>query len=226
MLFHVVDFSYTEEVNDEKKASEARVAQLEQHVQTMQAQQQQAPPPATQQPESLTLTVMKELGLDPEDILTGADQARVNDAVLSRMRASSQSENVVNNFVSSKPDYAQVVGHTDPITGQFVTAAPLQRIIANNPSITAALQSAGPSASILAYELASKDPQYMAEVAKAAVPPVVAASEQAAAVIQNANTMASISAVAGQGAIDKAAAIRAMSDEEFEKHKQTVMNQG
>lgn len=216
-----VEYNRFKEVNDAKKAAEERIGQLEQYVRLQQANppQQQA---QQQQPQSVTLQVMKELDIDPEDIMTGQQQAQVNDEVTRRTAAVTQSQFQVQSFIASKPDFAQVVGIVDPLTGQFIYAQPMLRVFQTNPGIMQALQSAGAGGFQLAYKIASQDPTYMAEVAKATANPVVAASEKANQVIQNANSMTSVSAVAGAGTLDRKAAILALSDEEFKNLVETV----
>jgi len=217
-----VPYDRFKEVNEAKKIASDRVAELENYIKLTQQPVQQP----VQQPtkESLTLQVMKELGIDPENILTGAEQAQVNDEVSRRTAASYQAQASVQSYIASKPDFAKVVGAVDPLTGQFMYSPPLTRVIQSNPSIATALQSAGNNAAILAYELASKDPVYMAEVAEANKPPAQKLSEQANQTIQQANSQTSVSAVAGVGSLDKAAAIRAMSDEEFKAYKQNIVS--
>ena len=207
--------------------SDARVTELETYIQLQNANapqaQQQAKQAETSQ-QSITLQVMKELNFDPESVLTGTEQAQVNDVVLQRIQTANQSQFQVQSFIASKPDFTKVVGVQDPITGQYMYAQPLLRVINANPSIAQALRGAGTNAAVLAYELASKDPQYIKEVAEAAKDPVIQASEKANQAIEQANSQVSISAVAGAGAIDRAAALRAMSEPEFEQYKQGIMS--
>ena len=219
-----VEYSRFKEVNDAKNAGDEENARLRQFIQSQQAAPQPQQP--QQQPQSISLQVMQELNIDPEDILTGAQQAQINDEVARRTTAVTQSQNQVQNFITSKPDYAQVVGTLDPLTNQFIYAQPMLRVMQANPGITQALQGAGSGAAQLAYQIASQDPAYMAQVAKATADPVVVASEKANQVLHNANSMTSVSAVAGTGTIDKAAAIRAMSPGEFDAYKQSIMDNG
>ena len=217
-----VPYERFKEVNDAKNELTGRVTQLEQFIQVNAPNQQVQP----QQPEqqSVTLQVMEEMGYDPENILTGKEQARVNDEVARRTTVVMQSQFQTQSFIASKPDFAKVVGVADPVTEQFKLAPPLQRVIENNPSIAQALRNAGAGANELAYAIASKDSQYLAEVAEASKDITQQASEQAAQVIQQANSMTSVSAVAGQGTLDRGAALRAMSDPEFEVYKQEIIN--
>ena len=221
-----IPYDRFQEVNAEKDAAVERVKMLENMA------LQNANPPQTKepaQPQSMTIQVMKELRFDPEDLLTGEQQAKVNDIVLGRMNAANQAQAQQQSFMSSKPDYANVVGGVDQATQQFAYAPPLQRAMNNNPSIQGVLLSmlrTNPAgAAIVAYEIASKDPTYIKEVAQAAKPAAVQQSEAAQQAIEQANGVVSVSAVAGQGTIDKAAAIRAMSDEQFAQHKQQIMDQ-
>ena len=221
-----VPYDRFKQVNDEKNSATARVTELEQHVQNLRLTQAN-PPQQTEQPQqqSLTAQVMKDKGIDPEEILTGAQQAEITDEVVRRVSVANQAQFQTQSFISSKPDFAKVVGAEDAATGQFKFAPPLQRVIDSNPGIATALRNAGSGANMLAYELGSKDPTYMAELVEAAKLPAQKNSEAAQQVIDAANKQVSISAVAGVGNLDKGAAILAMNDEEFEQHKQQVMAQ-
>ena len=166
------------------------------------------------------------MGYQDEIYLTPEQNAQVNDKVMQIMQTANSSQSQLQTFLSSKPDFAKVVGANDPVTGLFTYAPPLQRALMSNPSIQGAINGLDPAkAAVLAYEIASKDPQYMKEVAEANKPVEQKQSEEAQQVIQQANSQVSISAVAGQGQLDKAASIRAMSDEQFDQYKQGIIAQ-
>lgn len=215
-----VAYDRFKEVNEASKAKDATIAQLQQMV----VQQQQGETKVKQpEQQSLTLQVMKEMNIDPESILTGAEQAQVNDEVILRINNANQSQMQAQNFVASKPDFVKVVGTLDPVTGQYNFASPMKRALEEDPSLIHALRGAGSGAGMLAYKIASKDPKYVEEVAKAKADAVQKNSEEAAQVIQQADNLTSVSAVSGTGTIDKAAAIRAMSDQEFAAYKDKIM---
>jgi hypothetical protein len=128
--------------------------------------------------------------------------------------------------MSSHQDFAQVVGAKDDVTGQFVYAPPLARVLNESPELIAALQNAGAGANALAYRLAVNDPTYLAQLAEANKDPNIAVGEQAAQVIATANGLTSVSAAGASGVIDKAAQMAAMSDEQIKAHGAEVMRKG
>lgn len=176
--------------------------------------------PATTQPEkqtSLSQAVAKQLGIDLE-LATPEEICQINEGVLQVM-SGQQSEQA---FVNSHPDYAEVVGVTGP-GGQFQYAPPLLRQLKENPVLQNALNNS-PNKAVLAYSIASKDPQYLAEQVEKAKSDDTKAAEKAEAKIKAANTQLSISnAKGGGGNLDQAAATAAMSDEEFRAHNEKIM---
>lgn len=197
-----------------RQAAEAEAQTLKDQI-ALQPQTQQAAQPVKQ--ESLSQAVAKQLGIDIE-YATPEEICQINEGVL-QVTSSQQSEQ---SFINSHPDYADVVGVTLP-NKVFQPAAPLSRALKANPVLANALQNS-PNKSILAYEIASKDPQYVAELKEKAKPADTKAAELAEAKINAANQQLSVSAAKGGGNLDQAAAIRAMSDEEFEAHNQKVMD--
>lgn len=216
------------EVNSAKTALQAENDQLKEHLKLTANQQPAQVQPQAAQPvaESLTLQVMKSMGLDPEGILTAQESAQVNDKVMGIMVQQISSQNQSQAFIASKTDFAQVVGQKDPASGQFIYAPPLARVLNANPGLIAALQGAGEGANALAYQLGANDPTYQAQVAQAAIPAPLRAAETAEAVVKAANSMTSVSAAGGAGVIDKAAQIRAMSNEQFIEYKNSIIAQG
>jgi hypothetical protein len=205
------------EVNAAKKNAEQEVQRLQSYIQGMSTQTQTQP-----QQENIFVQVAKEKGYDPEGYLSYAEQSEINAEVMNRTTAQNQVQMQTQAFISSKPDYAQVVGQNDPITGQFVAAGPLQRKINQNPAIATALQAAGPNAAVLAYELASTDQQYLAEKAKAQQPPAVQQGQAAQDVLQQASGLTSVSAVSGTGAINKTDTIKGMNAEDFDAYSKKL----
>ena len=178
---------------------------------------QQTPQP--QEKTSLSQAVAKQLGIDIE-LASPGEICQINEGVLQIM-SGQQSEQT---FINSHSDYAKVVGTTLP-GGQFQAAPPLLRQLNANPALQSALQSS-PNKSVLAYAIASKDPQYLTELAEAAKSSDTKAAEKAEVKIEAANQQLSVSAVKeGGGTLDKAAEIRAMSDEDFQKHNEKIMNE-
>ncbi len=219
-----VPYDRFSEVNAAKKTAEGRVVELENYIQLQKANPPAEQPVAQQPSQSLTMQVIKDLGYQDEAFLSVEQTAQVNDRIIQITQASAASDAQLTGFKSSHTDFAQVVGALDPTTQQFVHAPPLQRAIQRNPGIQQAINSMSPAnAAVMAYEIASRDVQYVQEVAAANKPVEQQNSEQAQQVLDQANSQVSISAVAGVGTIDKAAQIRAMSDDEFEAHKQKIM---
>ena len=174
--------------------------------------------PQQQEKTSLSQAVAKQLGIDIQ-VATAEEICQINEGVLQVM-SGQQSEQ---SFINTHSDYAKVVGTTLP-GGQFQPAPPLLRQLHENPALSSALQNS-PNKAVLAYSIASKDPQYLTELADAAKSSDTKAAENAEAKINAANQQLSVSAVKeGGGTLDKAAEIRAMSDKEFEAHNQVIMD--
>lgn len=177
-------------------------------------------PQTAQQPvkqESLSQAVAKQLGIDME-YATPGEICQINEGVLQIM-SGQQSEQT---FINSHPDYAEVVGITLP-NGMFQPATPLTRELKANPIYAEALKNS-PNKAVFAYAIASKNPQYLTELAESAKSGDTKAAELAEAKIKAANKQLSISdAKGGGGNLDQAAATAAMSDEEFRKHNDAIM---
>jgi len=173
-----------------------------------------------QQPEktSLSQAVAKQLGIDIQ-IATAEEICQINEGVLQVM-SGQQSEQ---SFINTHSDYAKVVGTTLP-GGQFQAAPPLLRQLHENPALSNALQNS-PNKAVLAYSIASKDPQYLTELADAAKSSDTKAAENAEVKINAANQQLSVSAVKeGGGTLDNAARRAAQTDEEFYKENQAIMD--
>lgn len=221
-----VAYDRFKEVNDAKNVLQSEVEQLRGHLRLVgnqqPAQAAQGQPPAQQ--EGLTLQVMKQIGIDPEGFITPAEQAQVSDMVMALTTQQITSQIQEQQFVAAHSDFAAVVGSKDPLTGQFVTAPPLARVLNANPALMTALQ--GPGAYALAWQLAVNDPTYQAELAQQAKLPPQVAGEAAEQAIKAVEGLTSVSAV-GQGAtIDKGAQIAAMSDEEIKAKVAEVIKGG
>jgi len=176
--------------------------------------------PQTTQPEkqaSLSQAVAKQLGIDIE-IATPEEICQINEGVLQVM-SGQQSEQ---SFINSHPDYAEVVGITLS-NGVFQLAAPLSRELKANPALADALRSS-PNKAVLAYSIASKDPQYLTELAEKAKSDDTKAAEKAQVAIDAANKQLSINAAKGGGGnLDNAARRAAQTDEEFRKENEQIM---
>lgn len=197
--------------------AEAQAVRDQMAIMTANAQQNQFQPQQQEQQASLYQAVAKQLGIDTE-YATPVEQGAIFNGMMQVM-SSQQSEQ---SFVNSHPDYAEVVGTPGP-GGQFQYSPPLIRALKANPALANALQNS-PNRVVLAYEIASKDPQYLAEQDEKAKSGDTKAAEKAEAKIKAANQQLSVSAAKGGGNLDQAAAIAAMSDEEFAKHNQKIMD--
>jgi len=179
----------------------------------IQAAQTQAQP---QRQMSLSQSVAKQLGIDLE-LATPEEICQINEGVL-QVTSGQQTEQ---SFINSHPDYAEVVGVTLP-NGVFQPAAPLSRELKANPALADALRSS-PNKAVLAYSIASKDPQYLKEQAEKGKSAETIAGEKAAASIKAANTQLSVSAAKGGGTLDNAARRQAQTNEEFLAENEEIM---
>ena len=166
---------------------------------------------------SLSQAVAQQLGIDLE-IATPEEICRINEGV-QQVISGQQSEQ---SFMHSHPDYAEVVGVNGP-GGQFQYAPPLTRALKANPALASALQSS-PNKAVLAYEIASKDPQYLAEQTEKAKSDETKAAEKAVVKIDAANKQLSISdAKGGGGSLDNGARRAAQTDAEFLAENEKIM---
>jgi len=115
-------------------------------------------PSQTAQPESTYARAVKELGLQDETWLTTEQQAKVfarkeqldqqNQQQFMRMTVDTQ-------FMASHPDYGDVVGRMNPVTGAFIPSEELQRILMTKPYLSVVAQSGAQAA----YELVVQERQ-------------------------------------------------------------------
>lgn len=124
-------------------------------------------------------------------------------------------------FIASHPDYSEVVGVSLP-NGGFNIAAPLKRVIANNPALASKIASLDPA---IVYQLAVTDPTYQKEVAEGAKPADIKAAEKAELAIKAAAAKASVSNAGGSGSLDKMAEVAAMTDEQFDTHIEEIKSE-
>ena len=185
--------------NDSLKAQIAVMAANQAQVGQTQTQQQQT------QATSLTQAVVKELGFADEPYLTTEMSIAVTDRVQQYRDVQIAATTASANFISSHADYSEVVGQTDPLTNQFVTAPPLTRILAKNPQLAAAIKSSAYPEQ-LAYEIASKESEYVTSK-QAAVE--TKASKAVAKTLQNEGQMSISAAQSGGGTLSKAADVQA-----------------
>lgn len=224
-----VPYSRFKEVTDAKNAAQEENDQLRNHLNAVGGQNQnidqnqlQTGQQPTQQ-EGVTLQVMKSMGIDP-DLATPVEMAQVNDKVMSLMVQGIQQQNQNQNFIATHADFAQVVGQSDPKTGQFIYAPPLARVLQKEPQLLSALQ--GPGGNALAYRLAVNDPAYQAELAELAKTKDQVTGENVEKVINQAQGLASVSVAGTSGVIDKGAQMRAMTDEQITAHGDQIIQQG
>jgi hypothetical protein len=158
------------------------------------------------------------LGLQEEAYLTKEQQGQVFNAMFDAISAS-QADMA---FMAAHPDYVEIVGTQDGY-GNFVPAAPLQRVLSKNPHLRQAITTS-PQGKMLAYELARADTEYQESLKTKGLPPEVKAAADAKAIVDAAARQASISAAGtGQGSTDKAKAVQDMSEEEFQAYKDKII---
>jgi hypothetical protein len=126
-------------------------------------------------------------------------------------------------FMTSHPDYSQVVGQPNPVTGQFQPAQPLMKALQANPMLGQALQNS-PMAHVLAYEIASKYKETPQQTQQRQQQQTQQQAQQAANAFQQAAT--SISGVEGTaGNVSKQAMVQGMSDAEFKQYIEDIKSQ-
>ena len=220
-----VPYDRFKEVNDAKNELTDTNKQLEEHIRLLGSQQpQQVQQPQGQQPESLTLQVMKQAGIDPE-LATPLQMLEVFDKVSQIRVQQSTTQNQAQQFIAANADYADVVGATDA-QGRFIPAPPLLRAMQEDPQLVADLQAAGPGGTRLAYRIAVTDTIYQQQLADKNKPATQVAGETAEQAIKAAASLQSLSSVGTSGVIDKSAQIRNMTDEQFTAYKEEIIRKG
>jgi hypothetical protein len=204
-----IPYTRFQEVNEAKKTLEQQNQILMQQLR-IQQQPQPTAPVVTQKP--LFIRVCEELGYKDETYLTQEQNAAVMDRVQQIQSQQMQQQTRRQGYVSARPDFANVVGKTDPMTGVFQVAEPLKRQCEKNPLLAQAILQS-PYQEVLAYEIASKDPEYMKSLQKTME---TTAAQQVAVALSTAQK--SISAVSGTGTLDKVAQIQGMTDAQFQEH--------
>ena len=201
-----------------RQEAETKNAQLQQQMQIMSANQgqQQA---ATQPQTSMFMQAAKQLGYDP-DYLSPEETGHVMDTLLQYMAQGQQ--DVV--FNASHPDFDEVVGKV--VNGTFQESPHLQKVFETNPGLRQAFHSTGltPSTKLIAYQMVKNDPTYQTTVKEAGMTDEQKKAAEADAKIKAANTVGSISNVQGSGNLDRGANLAGMTDEEFQKEKEKVMD--
>lgn len=220
-----VPYDRFKEVNDAKNELTDTNQRLEEHIRLLGTQQpQRVDQPQGQQPESLTLQVMKQAGIDP-DIATPMEMLQVFDTVSQIRAQQATTQNQVQQFIAANADFTDVVGTTDA-QGRFTAAPPLLRAIQKDPQLTADLQAAGVGANRLAYRIAVTDAIYQQELADKNKPAPQVTGETAEQAIKAAASLTSLSSVGTSGVIDKSAQFAAMTDEQIKAHAEAVMRKG
>lgn len=203
-----------DEINARMKAAEERSQQAMTQLQLLKANAQQRP---EQKQESMFLSVAKQLGYN-DDFLTTEQQAHVMDTILTQQMQQQQATIKQQQFLAQHPDFEKVVGKMNPVTGQFDFAPPLMRQIQKNPSLVQTLQN-HPEGGMIAYSIAANDPEYLNETTNAKAEKVVTTTKKPV------EAPKSISNIPGGGSLNKADAIRQMSDAEFKAHLEKVKSQ-
>ncbi|MBE3141163.1 MAG: hypothetical protein IMZ53_11370 [Thermoplasmata archaeon] len=215
-----IPYTRFQEVNEAKKTLEQQNQILMQQLRIQQEQPNQQEIQVEKE-KPLFIRVCEELGYKDETYLTQEQNANVLDRVQQIQSQQMQQQTMVQGYVSSKNDYANVVGKTDPMTGVFQIAEPLKRQTEKNPLLAQALvylvKTKSPYTGIIAYEIASKDTEYQKSLQKTTE---TVAAQQVAQALSTAQR--SISAVSGTGTLDKVAQIRGMTDAQFAEHLEEI----
>jgi hypothetical protein len=214
-----VPYTRFEEANTAAKEAKEAAEAAQQTIAQLQAQNQMlAQNKAPQEPTDLYAQTITRLGLQDEAYLTREQQGQVFNTMFDAISATQADAS----FMASHPDYSEVVGTQDGY-GNFVPAAPLQRVLTQNPHLRQAVFSS-PQGKMLAYELAKADPTYQESLKTKGLPPEVKAAADAKAIVDAAARQASISAAGtGQGSTDRAKAVQDMSEEEFQAYKDAII---
>ena len=203
-----------------EKATEPLTLQNQQYQQALMAQQAQPQQQGGQQEQINAYLASK--GIDPEY----ATPSQMTQVFIEIQREAMQ--NMDNKFqeqrlMSQYPDMNKVIGGSNPMTGQLMPSVALNNYIQRHPEQLQAVQANLGSAQgkALVYQTIVNDPEYRkTQLNDVTIP---AETKQAQAMINNANSMASISNAGTPGAMDKTAALTAMTDEQFAAHKQSII---
>jgi len=214
-----IPYDRFEEVNQQAKAAKDRAAALES--QLMQTQGLLAQLARAQQPRPGVPSVP----VDPFDQISDADlydpakmrsalkQAR-QDAITEANRLVAQVQ-----FQAQYPDFEQVVGAADPMTGQFVTSEIMAEALKADPQLSVKIQR--PTPQVFAYEIAKLHKQ-LRELRAAQNPTLTQAPMPQPTIAHQIRAAQqapqSISAATGRGTLDKTSHIRNMGDAEFAQY--------
>ena len=165
---------------------------------------------------SIYVQLAERRGIDPE-----FPSAEENGLIMQDMLQLNNVQNQQQSFITSHPDYSDVVGSSLP-NGGFSIAGPLKRVIANNPDLASKIAGLDPA---VVYQLAVTDPTYQKELAENAKPDDIKAAEKAEAAIKAAAQKASVSNAGGSGSLDKAGEIAGMSDADFDEHIEKIKSE-
>ena len=212
-----VPYDRFKEVNEAKKASDEKLAQVQAENELLQQQMAVAAanPKQDSVQKNLFEQVQDQLGLGDRDWLNAKETGEVQTRVLQIVTTHAQNQA----FIESHPDYASVVGSY--VNGKFVAAASMLRVLSKLPN-TAQIVLSSPGAGKAIYEIVKADPDYIKSQTKDEITPEQKAAADAAATLENANRQASISSVQGGGNLDKVSQIQQMSDADFDKHWEKI----
>jgi len=214
-----VPYERFKEVNDAKNALETQVNQQNQAAMAANATQPQ--PQATSQEEQIK-AYLTSRGIDPE-YATPTQMTQVFMEIQGQYSQTIQNQIEDQRLMSEISDFGTVVGSPNALNGQFLPAQPLNQYVQKHPEqsqiIMQNLQTA--QGKRLVYQAVVADPDYRkAQLDTTTVPKV---AKEAQAMIDNANSIASISNASSASSMDKTAALTAMSPEEFQAHKDSVI---
>ena len=206
-----------------EKATEPLTLQNQQYQQALMAQQAQQQPQGGQQEQINAYLASK--GIDPE-YATPSQMTQVFIEIQREAMNNMQNQFQEQKIMSQYPDMNNVLGGSNPITGQIMPSSALTNYIQRHPEQLQAVQSnlATAQGKALVYQTIVNDPEYRkTQLNDVTIP---AETKQAQAMINNANSMASISNAGTPGAMDKTAALTAMTPEQFQAHKDAIIARG
>lgn len=195
--------------------------QNQQYQQMLMQQNAQQPQQPMNQEEQIK-AYLKSRSIDP-DYATPVQMAQVVMELNEEYRRSINNQMQDQQLMSQIPDFATVVGAPNAFSnGQFVPSQPLIQYVQQHPEqsqiIMQNLQT--PQGKRLVYQAIVNDPVYRKANLDAQTVPKV--TKEAQAMINNANSIGSISNVGSASAMDKTAQLTAMDDVQFKAHLESV----
>jgi len=211
-----------DEANTRAQAAEEKAELLQQQMLMMTTAQQYNPQVQPQQSQQASTDPYD--GFEDDDYVSVAAARKSQQAFATQIQQQVNQQIQVSGFQAGHPDYAEVVGTQNQLTGQFEMSPHLTTALTNNPAMTQLLKSQQhPLAAMqLAYQLATSE---KAKVAKNQSQQTTTYQQQNARITASAQTaIMPGSAVGGSGEINNEAAASGWSDAEFAALDAKVMS--